>query len=156
VTELGIDDKVRFYGRAAHHEVPVLLHNHDVYVQPSIKHPETLQEEGQPIAVLEAIATGMPVIVTETGGMAETVRVGEHEGHAWIVPDKSARAISEALREVIHAPGSAARQRAYVDEISAKHAREQQLARTRLVYERAWAAAGQADAVVVPSERGAR
>ena len=138
-TDLGIREKVRFYGRAAHHEVPVLLRNHEVYVQPSIRHPETLQEEGQPIAVLEAIATGMPVIVTNTGGMAETVKVGDYEGHAWVVPDKDVDAIARALDQVVHAVARDAARDAYVRGIVAKHSQEGQLARTRSHYERAWA-----------------
>lgn len=138
--ELGIREKVRFYGRAAHHEVPVLLRNHEVYVQPSIRHPETLQEEGQPIAVLEAIATGMPVIVTNTGGMAETVQVGEYEGHAWVVPDQDPGAIAQALDQVIHAVARDEARDAYVRGIIDKHSQQGQLERTRAHYERVWAA----------------
>jgi glycosyltransferase involved in cell wall biosynthesis len=137
VEQLEVGDKVRFYGRAAHHEVPVLLRNHDIYVQPSIRHPETLQEEGQPIAVLEAIATGMPVIVTDTGGMAETVRVGDHAGLALIVRDRDPSAIAEALFAAIHQQPGAAQRASYVAAIEAKHAREGQLAHTREVYMRA-------------------
>jgi glycosyltransferase involved in cell wall biosynthesis len=139
VAALGIKEQVRFYGRAQHYEVPVLLRNHDVYVQPSIKHPETLQEEGQPIAVLEAIATGIPVIVTDTGGMAETVRVADPQGSAWIIPDKSDAAIAAALYSVVESVPDTAVRKAYVAAIMQKHARHGQLTRTAAVYERALA-----------------
>jgi glycosyltransferase involved in cell wall biosynthesis len=137
VLKLGIEEQVRFNGRAQHYEVPVLLRNHDVYVQPSIKHPETLQEEGQPIAVLEAIATGIPVIVTDTGGMAETVRVGNPEGSAFIIPDKSEAAIASALLSVVKSQRDESARAAYVAAIVQKHAREGQLRRTLAVYARA-------------------
>jgi glycosyltransferase involved in cell wall biosynthesis len=156
VEALGIEERVRFYGRAAHHEVPVLLRNHDVYVQPSIRHPETLQEEGQPIAVLEAIATGMPVIVTNTGGMAETVKVGDSQGLALIVPDRSGPAIAGALAALLTQEVSPERRRAYVAAICAKHARERQLAHTRRVYEHALASPSEPrapdNAVSTPSQ----
>jgi glycosyltransferase involved in cell wall biosynthesis len=140
VVALDIKEQVRFYGRAQHYEVPVLLRNHDVYVQPSIKHPETLQEEGQPIAVLEAIASGIPVIVTDTGGMGETVRVGDPTGSAWIIPDKSELAIAGALRAVLESTADPSTRAAYVAAIVQKHARYAQLARTAGVYGRLLAA----------------
>jgi L-malate glycosyltransferase len=146
VTELGLQEQIRFYGRAQHYEVPVLLRNHDVYVQPSIKHPETLQEEGQPIAVLEAIATGIPVIVTDTGGMAETVRVGDPTGSAWIIPDQSGSAISAALSEVVASEVDARVRAAYVASVVRKHARQGQLTRTAAVYARALGVRGRAAA----------
>jgi L-malate glycosyltransferase len=141
VDQLGIQEQVRFYGRVVHHEIPILLRNHDVYVQPSVKHPETLQEEGQPIAILEAIATGIPLIVTDTGAMAETVRVGPHEGNAFVIPDKDSGAIAAALEQVMRAPVDVQRRQAYVRAICEKHSQEGQVRRTLEVYERAYSRA---------------
>jgi glycosyltransferase involved in cell wall biosynthesis len=138
VEQLGLQDQVRFYGRVPHHEIPVLLRNHDGYVQPSVKHSETLQEEGQPIALLEAIATGMPVIVTDTGAMAETVRVGPYAGNAFVIPDKDEDAIAEALGAVMRTPRTEHTGREYVRAIFEKHSQEGQIGRTLRVYERAW------------------
>jgi glycosyltransferase involved in cell wall biosynthesis len=138
VDQLGIQEQVRFYGRVVHDEIPVLLRNHDAYVQASIKHPETLQEEGQPIALLEAIACGVPVIVTDTGAMAETVRVGNHAGSALIIPDKDSEAVARALDSVRLAPPDELTRRAYVKAICEKHNQDDQLRRTLRVYERAW------------------
>ena len=44
VEKLGVQDAVRFLGRVPHDAVPQLLREHDVYVQPSIAHPETMQK----------------------------------------------------------------------------------------------------------------
>jgi glycosyltransferase involved in cell wall biosynthesis len=136
IQQRGLRENVRFYGRASHHEIPVLLRHHDVYVQPSIRHPETLQEEGQPIAVLEAIASGLPVVVTDTGAMAETVRVGAHDGVAYVVPDKDPHALFQALTQLRASPPKPARVRRYVDGIVAKHAQGSQLSATARVYGR--------------------
>lgn len=143
VEQLGLRDQVRFYGRVSHREIPVLLRNHDVYVQPSIRHTETLQEEGQPIAVLEAIGSGMPVIVTDTGAMAETVRVGPYAGNAFVIPDRSAAAIAEALGTVMRIPRGDDTGREYVRAISEKHSQARQIELTLGVYERAWADRGE-------------
>ena len=135
VDSLGLADVVRFRGRLAHYKVALLLRHHDVYVQPSICHQETMQEEGQPIAVLEAIAAGMPVIVTDTGAVAETVKVGPYEGNAYVVESRSAVAIAGALEEVVRAPRSSGRADEYIRMVSQKHSQERQLAATLKHYE---------------------
>jgi glycosyltransferase involved in cell wall biosynthesis len=57
-------------GVVAREEVPTWLRAADVYAQPS----RTLangRAEGMPLATLEALATGMPVVVSDSGGLAE-------------------------------------------------------------------------------------
>lgn len=139
VSALRLDGRVRFYGRTAHHEVAALLRCHDVYVQPSIVHPETHQEEGQPVAVLEAIASGMPVIVTATGGMPETVQVGDPEGSAWLVPPADPHALCEALFAVASTHVDPARRAQYRRIICENHSEARQVAATAALYRRALA-----------------
>lgn len=67
---LGLDDCVRFCGRIE--DVTDSLRNSDIYVQPSLN-------EGLPNSLLEAMATGLPVVVTRIGGMPDVV-VNEVEG----------------------------------------------------------------------------
>lgn len=47
-------------------EMPALYGDHDIFVFPSLM-------EGMPLTLLEAMATGMPVVVAETPGMVELV-----------------------------------------------------------------------------------
>lgn len=138
--ELGVARHVRFRGRVAHAEIPLLLQNHDVYVQPSIKHPSTHQEEGQPIAVLEAAASGMPVIVTDTGGLPETVQLGPYAGSAIVVPPCEAAAIASALAELVAAGGASEGRRAYVRTVREKHGQGRQVMHTVKLYRRACSA----------------
>jgi hypothetical protein len=51
--------------------MPAVYQEADVFVLPS-------QQEGMSIALLEAMASGLPVIVTDTGGTAELVTQGEN------------------------------------------------------------------------------
>jgi L-malate glycosyltransferase len=67
--ELGIADRVVFLGYR--HEVPLLLTAMDVFVLPSLR-------EGMPNALLEAMASGLPVIASKMGGASEIVRDGEN------------------------------------------------------------------------------
>jgi phosphatidylinositol alpha-1,6-mannosyltransferase len=64
--ELGLSDCVRFTGCVPHDEMPDLYRTADIFVLPSYN-------EGMSIALLEAMACGLPVIVTNTGGTRELV-----------------------------------------------------------------------------------
>jgi len=98
VRDLGLEQKVRFMGAVPHARIPQIIANQDVYVQPSIKDESTGQVETFGIAALEAIALGVPVVVTNQGGLPYVV--GESNRFAHIVSDKSADAIYEKLVEV--------------------------------------------------------
>ncbi len=67
--------------------MPELYAEHDVFVFPSLM-------EGLPSVLLEAMATGMPVITTETCGMPDVV---ENEVNGRLIPPGSSAAIEEAV-----------------------------------------------------------
>jgi colanic acid/amylovoran biosynthesis glycosyltransferase len=47
-----------------------------VFVQHSVTTPQTGDKEGTPVAIMEAMATGLPVISTNHAGIAEIVENG--------------------------------------------------------------------------------
>jgi L-malate glycosyltransferase len=61
---------VRFAGRVAPDDMPLLYDQADVFVNSSII-------DNQPLSVLEAFAAGVPVVSTPTGGIAAMVRHGK-------------------------------------------------------------------------------
>ncbi|HII38895.1 TPA: glycosyltransferase family 4 protein, partial [Candidatus Micrarchaeota archaeon] len=65
--DLGIAGKVRFVGFTPFCDIPVLYAVSDVYVLPSVSEPFG-------ITVLEAMASGTPVIVSKTSGVSEVVK----------------------------------------------------------------------------------
>jgi glycosyltransferase involved in cell wall biosynthesis len=67
VDDLGLKDNVRFTGWLSQDEVRDVLQHSDIFVQHS------LVPEGWAVSVAEASATGLPVVVTETGGLKEQV-----------------------------------------------------------------------------------
>ena len=71
VKELGIEDKVKFVGRVEHRLLPQFYRDADVFVLPS-------KNEGMSNAALEALASGLPLIVSGTGGMQEIVEDGKN------------------------------------------------------------------------------
>lgn len=68
---LGIADRVHFAGHVDHANLPRLLGQCDVFVQPSIG------EEAFGISVVEAMACGLPVLASNNGGLPEIVVDGE-------------------------------------------------------------------------------
>lgn len=82
---LGVDSVVRFYGRRD--DVPDLLRSLDVYVL-------TSKSEGMPIAVLEAMATGLPIVATAVDAVPEVIT---HEVNGLLVPKGDERATADAI-----------------------------------------------------------
>jgi len=90
---LGLADAVTFRGFVPRAAMPAEYHAADIFVLPS-------QHEGMSIALLEAMASGLPVIVTDTGGTAELVRDGEN---GKIVPWADVNALTDALASLADA-----------------------------------------------------
>jgi colanic acid/amylovoran biosynthesis glycosyltransferase len=76
VHALGLHETVTLHGGRPNHVVQELLQTADVFVQHSLTDPETGDEEGLPVAILEAMAWGLPVIATIHAGIPEAVDDG--------------------------------------------------------------------------------
>jgi glycosyltransferase involved in cell wall biosynthesis len=85
--ELEIAAAVRFWGE--HSDVGTWLRAADLFVLSSIS-------EGLPISALEAMATGLPTILTDVGGMPELVALS---GSGKIVPVADPAALADAFVE---------------------------------------------------------
>lgn len=74
--ELGLGDRVRFLGSRTADEVRDLMGVADFLVLPSIVARDG-QMEGLPVVLMEALASGLPVVATRLSGVPEIVRNGE-------------------------------------------------------------------------------
>ena len=106
---LGIAAQVRFVGAVPHAEVPQWLNRFDLYVAAS-----RLDSESFGVAVLEASACGLPVVVSDVGGLPEVVVQGETGS---VVPREDVAALAQAIQRLVAAPelrrrfGAAGRER---------------------------------------------
>ena len=97
VRQLESADRVTIVGPVPHDDVLTYMHAADAYVQPSI-------HEGLANATMEAMATGLPVIATDTGGQRELITHG-HNG--LLIPVEDAAALSDAFATVANDPDRA-------------------------------------------------
>ncbi len=74
--ELGISKSVDFKGKQTPKQISELLQTARVFVQHSLR-PENGDSEGTPNSVLEAAATGLPVVSTLHAGIKDAVIHGE-------------------------------------------------------------------------------
>ncbi len=75
VKELGLEKQVKFAGYVT--DVPALLQQADCFVFPSF-------QEGLPVAVMEAMAVGLPVIASRIRGITDLI---EHTKGGYLVED---------------------------------------------------------------------
>lgn len=115
VTNLGIADLVRFLGQVPHAELLRMYADglYDAVVLPSLDLGDG-EHEGIPVALMEAMASGLPVVSTTTGGIAELV---QDRVSGLLVPPASAADLGQAIRELaadvalLEATGNLGRQR---------------------------------------------
>jgi glycosyltransferase involved in cell wall biosynthesis len=123
--DLGMHERIKFLG--FRRDVPNLLAEMDLFVLPSTS-------EGFPLVVLEAMASGKPVIATRCGGVQEMIQDGVD---GLLVPISDAAAIAEKicllLGEPLRAQALAAAARQSVRE---KFSVEGMIAGYQALYER--------------------
>ncbi len=89
-----IADRVTLHGSQPSEVVFELLRKADVFMQHSIVDPVTGDEEGLPVAVLEAMAYALPVLSTKHAGIPEAV-VENKTGY--LVEEGDSRAMADRL-----------------------------------------------------------
>lgn len=109
---MGLSDKVIFYGGYSRERLPALLAAADIFLNP------TLRAEGLPLAVLEAMSSGLACVLSPMGGAAETAVHGKSA--IFTDPedaDRTGRALASLMtdREPRRKLGRAAREKAVKD-----------------------------------------
>ena len=89
--ELGIDHLVTFTGRLETTEMVRLYRSADVVLNPS-------RVDNTPNSILEALATGVPVVSTNVGGVPYLV---QHGRSAWLVPPDDPQKMAEGMERVL-------------------------------------------------------
>ncbi len=94
VKKLELENNVKFLGRIPREKTAAYYQEASVFILPSFN-------EGMSNALLEALASGLPVIVTDVGGTRELITEGKN---GFIVPLRDADAIASALKKLLKNP----------------------------------------------------
>lgn len=86
VSDLDIEDRVEFRGYVPHEKLPEIYNRSDIFILPSLK-------EGMSNTILEAMASGLPIITTDTGGTEELIK-----DNGIIVDKKRPESIKNAIK----------------------------------------------------------
>jgi glycosyltransferase involved in cell wall biosynthesis len=97
VAEMGIAGSVDFHGRLEGHALPEAYRSAAVFVLPSLS--ETFG-----MVITEAMATGLPVVAVNGGGVPTLVEDGKN---GILVPPRDPAAIARALKEILTEPKKA-------------------------------------------------
>lgn len=96
----GASEHVRFPGILDHAAVATALAAADVAVVPSIR-DDAGNVDGLPNVVLEALASGTPVVATPAGGIGAVVTDGEN---GLLVPERDAAGLAAAIGRLLDQP----------------------------------------------------
>lgn len=100
IKQLGIVDHVHLAGWQPQDKVVQLLHENHILLLPSLTAPNG-DEEGLPVVLMEALATGIPVVATRHAGIPELVH---HGSNGLLAPEGDSLAISEQLMTLSRNP----------------------------------------------------
>ncbi|NDW17268.1 glycosyltransferase [Alteromonas genovensis] len=93
--KLGVSDKVTFCGPQSPSFVRDTLDTSDIFLLPSVV-DSAGDMEGVPVALMEAMASGLTVISTFHSGIPELITNG-HSG--FLIPERDAKSIADAVQE---------------------------------------------------------
>jgi glycosyltransferase involved in cell wall biosynthesis len=105
IRESQLDPVVELMGPRTQDEVSQLLRTANCYVQPSVI-TSSGKMEGIPVALMEAMVSGIPVVATAISGIPELVRPGDT---GWLVAPEDAEALANALSQIHKDPAEARR-----------------------------------------------
>lgn len=71
VEELNLQDCIHFVGKIPNEDVPRYMAQADIFALPSLS-------EGFPVVVVEAMASGLPIVTTNVRGLPEIIKNGEN------------------------------------------------------------------------------
>lgn len=101
ISDLDLGNNVILHGALPHEKTRSLLSQSDVFLLPSHT-ASNGDQEGIPVSLMEAMASGVPVISTVHSGIPELVESGRS---GLLVAEKDAQTLSEALIELAADPG---------------------------------------------------
>lgn len=96
----GLGDRVSFLGAKNHEDLKTIYASADIFVAPSVTGKDGGQE-GFGLVMLEAMASGLPVVASNSGGIPDLVKDGVN---GLLVEERDAKGISQAINKILYHP----------------------------------------------------
>jgi len=93
--DLGVD--ATFLGGVANESMPLLYHEADLFVIPCVTATDG-HHDGIPVALMEAMASGVPVVSSSISGIPELI---ENEKSGLLTPEGSTKPLVDAIHRVL-------------------------------------------------------
>ncbi|MCM1154975.1 MAG: glycosyltransferase family 4 protein [Roseburia sp.] len=90
--------KIKFLGAKTHKELPQIYASADFFVCPSITAKDG-DQEGLPLVMLEAMASGLPVVASRSGGIAQLIQEGIN---GLLCEEKNVEQLVENIERILH------------------------------------------------------
>lgn len=100
IADLELGGRVELHGEVSQPRALRLMERCHVFVQPSVTSPDG-DGEGTPTAILEAMASGMPVVGTRHAGIPEQIEDGVS---GFLVPERDVARLAECLAGLLRRP----------------------------------------------------
>lgn len=97
INEFGVENKIKLLGAIENSKVRELMQKSHVFLLASVTSSDG-DQEGIPVSIMEAMASGLPVISTYHSGIPEIVLDGKS---GFLVPEKDVDALTEKLEYLI-------------------------------------------------------
>jgi len=97
VSELGISDIVTFAGPLLQDQVRRRMHESHIFLLPSVTAANGFQE-GIPVAIMEAMASGLPVVTSRHSGIPELV---EHDVSGFLAKEREVVPLAESMERLM-------------------------------------------------------
>jgi colanic acid/amylovoran biosynthesis glycosyltransferase len=98
--DLGLANVVRLTGWKSRPEIVTALSQSDILLAPSVT-AESGDQEGTPVAIMEALACGVPVVSTLHAGIPEVVQDGVS---GYLVPERDVGGLANVIRRLARDP----------------------------------------------------
>lgn len=100
IAKLGLTDKITLHGMLSADRMQKVLRRASIFIQHSVT-AENGDTEGLPVAILEAMSAGLPVVSTQHSGIPEAVTHGET---GFLVPEHDVTAMGEQMSYLLSNP----------------------------------------------------
>lgn len=98
---VGLGEQVVFLGPKTHSELPQIYASADVFVAPSVTAADG-DKEGFGLVIIEAMASGVPVVASNSGGIPDIITDGEN---GLLCEEKNPSALAGAINRVLSDEG---------------------------------------------------